>query len=70
MKRDMHYRTKTLKQLINCYADETNRINQKDRELSKRLIVNEVYARVKETFDLLDAEPDAADQIYKQLIEF
>lgn len=69
MKRNINYRTKSLKELINCYAYEVGRDNQKDKETTQRLIVNEVYARIKDTFDMLDSDPDAADQIYKQLIE-
>lgn len=69
MKRDMHYRTKSLKQLIDGYAHEVGRNNQKDKKITQSAIVNEIYARIKDTFDMLDTDPDAADQIYKQLIE-
>ena len=44
-------------------------MNQTDKEISRRLIVREVYVRIKDTFDMLDTEPDAVGQIYKQLIE-
>lgn len=69
MKRNMNYRTKSLQELINGYAHEVGRTNQQDREATQKAIVMEVYARIKDTFDMLDADPDAADQIYKQLIE-
>lgn len=69
MKRDMHYRTKSLKQLIDGYAYEAGRINQQDKESTQKAIVSEVYARIKDTFDMLDADPEAVNQIYRQLIE-
>ncbi len=69
MKRNINYRTKSLKELINCYAHEVGRDDQKNKETTQRIIVNEVYARIKDAFDMLDADPEAADQIYKQLIE-
>lgn len=69
MTRPINYRTKSLKELINAYAYETGRYNQQDKETTQRLIINEVYARIKDTFDMLDNDPAAADQIYKQLIE-
>jgi len=69
MKRDMHYRTKSLKELIDGYAFEVDRENIQDRESTQKAIVLEVYARIKDTFDMLDADPEATDQIYRQLIE-
>lgn len=69
MKRNIHYRTKSLKELIDGYAFEAGRINQQDRETAQKAIVSEIYARIKNTFDLLDTDPESADQIYKQLIE-
>ena len=69
LKRNMHYCTKSLQELIDGYAFEAGRINQEDKAITQKAIVSEVYARIKDTFDLLDADPDAADQIYKQLIE-
>lgn len=68
MKRDMHYATKSLKELLECYSDETQRINRKETELAKALIVNEVYARIKNTFDWLD-DGAGAEGVYRQLIE-
>lgn len=67
--RPINYRMKSLKDLINAYAFEAGRDNREDRETTKKAIVNEVYARIKDTFDMLDDDPDAVDQIYKQLIE-
>lgn len=69
MKRNINYRTKSLEELINCYAHEVGRDDQKDKETTQRLIVNEIYARIKDTFDMLDNDPEAAGQIYKQLIK-
>lgn len=66
----MHYRTKSLEALLKAYAFENDRINKEDSKITQALIVNEVYARIKDTFDLLEnaAESDV-QQIYKQLIE-
>ena len=69
MERNPAYRTKSLKELIDGYAFESGRADRKDRETAQRYIVNEVYARIKNTFDMLDADHESADQIYKQLIE-
>ena len=69
MKRDMYYRTNSLKELIDGYAFEAGRANQQDRETTQKAIASEIYARIKDAFDLLDADPESADQIYKQLIE-
>lgn len=65
----MHYATKSLKQLLEGYADEAYRINQKDKETTQRAIVNEVYTRIKNTFEMLENEPEDVEQIYRQLIE-
>ena len=69
MERDIHYRTKSLKELIDGYAFEVGRENVHDRKVTQKAIVLEVYARIKDTFDMLDSDPESADQIYKQLIE-
>lgn len=55
--------------MIDGYAFEISRNNQQDKETNQKAIVTEVYARIKDTFDMLDADPEAAGQIYKQLIE-
>lgn len=69
-KRDMHYRTKSLEALLKAYAFENDRINKEDSKITQALIVNEVYARIKDTFDSLeDATESDVQQIYKQLIE-
>ena len=64
-KRNMNYRVKSLKELIDGYAHEVGRENKQDRETTQKAIVLEVYARIKDTFYMLDADPDVADQIYK-----
>lgn len=68
MTRDAHYRVKSLKELIDGYAFEIGRKNQQERESTKKAIVLEVYARIKDTFDMLDANPESAEQVYRQLI--
>lgn len=67
--RPINYRMISLKELINAYAFEAVRDSREDQEATKKAIVNEVYARIKDTFDMLDDDPSAVDQIYKQLIE-
>lgn len=69
MKRDLYYRTKSLKELIEGYAFEVRRQNVQDKKTTQKAIVLEVYARIKDTFDMLDSDPESVDQIYKQLIE-
>ncbi len=68
MNRPMDYRTKSLKKLLESYSFENGRINNEDAELTKLLIVSEVYARIKDTFDWLDDGVDV-ETVYKQLIE-
>ena len=68
MNRPMNYRTKSLKKLLESYSFENGRINNKDAELTKLLIVSEVYARIKDTFDWLDDGVDV-ETVYKLLIE-
>lgn len=67
--RNLTYRNKSLQELINGYAHEVGRDNLQEKETTQKAIVIEVYARVKDTFEMLDRDPDAAEQIYKQLIE-
>lgn len=70
MKRDMHYKMKSLEELLKAYASENDRINKEEAETTKKLIVNEVYARIKDIFDLLEVATESdVQQIYKQLIE-
>ena len=66
------YETKTMKRLFEQYQEENSRIDEKDRELTKKLIYREIYRRVKRSLDALDkAESEKeAEQIYKQFIEF
>ena len=68
MNRPMNYRTKSLKELLETYSFENDRINKEDAETTKAYIVNEIYARIKVTFDLLDDDADV-ESVYKQLIE-
>lgn len=68
MNRPTNYRTKSLKKLLETYSFENDRINKKDAEITKKAIVNEVYARIKDTFDRLDDGVDV-ETVYKQLIE-
>lgn len=70
MKRCIAYRTKTLKDLLTSYADESSRINSEDKTTTRYLIQNEVMQRVKETFKMLDENPKEVDQIYSQLINY
>ncbi len=70
MKRSMAYRTKSLKELLEIYTFENGRGCKEDAEDTKRLVVNEVYARIKSTFDLLEnCEEGDVEKIYRQLIE-
>lgn len=64
----MNYRTKSLKELLEAYSFENDRINKEDAKTTKTYIVNEVYARVKNTFEWLENGEDV-ETIYKQLIE-
>ena len=66
------YETKTMKRLFEQYQEENSRIDEKDKELTKKLICREIYRRVKRSLDALDkAETKKdAEQIYKQFIEF
>lgn len=68
MKRPMNYREKSLKKLIEAYSFENDRTNKEDANITKKYIVNEVYARIKDTFDRLEEGADP-ESVYKQLIE-
>lgn len=50
------YRLWTTEELIEAYADEAGRINQKDREITQRLIRKELKRRFDATLRLLDDE--------------
>lgn len=69
MNRPINYRTKSLKELLEAYSFESNRTNKEDAEVTKAYIVNEVYARVKDTFDLLEKGKDVRS-VYEQLVEY
>lgn len=65
------YETKTMRKLFEQYAEENTRICKKDAEMTKKLIVREVYSRIKRSFDMLEtASEEEATQIYKQFIEW
>lgn len=68
-KRAVNYKNKSLKQLLEGYAYEAGRQDQAERENTQNLIKDEIYARIKDMFTMLDADPNAMEQIYKQLIE-
>lgn len=68
MNRTMNYRTKCLKELLEAYSFENDRINKEDAKTTKAHIVMEIYARVKDTFDSLENDADV-ESVYKQLIE-
>lgn len=68
MNRPINYRTKNLKELLETYSFESSRINKEDAEITKAYIVNEIYARIKVTFDSLDDDADV-ESVYKQLVE-
>lgn len=50
------YRAWTTEELIEAYAFEAKRINQKDREISQRGIKSELKRRFNATLKLLDDE--------------
>lgn len=67
--RDMAYRTRSLKRLLEDYAHEVGRNDEQDRKATQGAIMAEAKARVSDAFAMLDREPEAVDQVYKQLIE-
>ena len=68
MNRPINYRTKSLKELLETYSFENERIDKEDAETTKAYIVNEIYTRIKATLDSLDDGADV-ESVYKQLIE-
>ena len=66
--RPINYRTKSMKELLEAYRSENDRINKEDAETTKKYIINEVYARIKNTFDFLENGSDV-ESVYRQLIE-
>lgn len=64
----MNYRTKSMKELLEAYRFENDRINKEDAETTKKYIINEVYSRIKNTFDFLENGSDV-ESVYRQLIE-
>lgn len=70
MKRNLHYMQKTLKELIEMYADENNRINKDDAKVTQKIIVNEVYERINKVFRVLDSEETInVESLYNELIQ-
>ena len=70
MKRNLSYMQKTIEELIEMYADENNRVNKDDAIQTKKLIVNEIYSRVKRTFDVLDYNVDVnVNSLYQEFIQ-
>lgn len=70
MKRNLSYMQKTIEELIELYADENNRVNKEDAIQTKKLIVNEIYSRVKRTFDVLDFNEDVnVKSLYQEFIQ-
>lgn len=68
MERPMTYRLKSLKELLDAYA-HAECTNQEEADMIKKNIMNEVNARVKTAFDLLDYGINV-DDVYKQFIEY
>lgn len=66
--RDIHYRTKSLKELLEIYAFECGRINRKDAEITQRKVVTEVCARMSNAFTLLH-EGEDVKAVYRQLLK-
>ena len=61
---------KTLKELIEMYADENNRINKDDAKVTQKIIVNEVYERINKVFRILDSgETVNIESLYNELIQ-
>ena len=70
IKRNLSYMQKTIEELIEMYADENNRVNKEDAIQTKKLIVNEIYSRVKRTFDVLDFNEDVnVKSLYQEFIQ-
>lgn len=65
--RPMNYRTKTVEQLIEAYAFETDRISREDAEITQGFIRDELFERVKSAFRQLD-NGCSPESVYKQFI--
>ena len=68
MERPISYRVKTLKELLECYAHERGRENREDAEITQKYIMDEIIARIKDTFAFLDYGVDV-EEVYKKLLE-
>ncbi len=58
MKRYLFYQRKTIRELFEMYEAEKKRINQDDAQITMTHIKNELKARVKEAFRILDGNDD------------
>ena len=70
MKRTNYYMQKTLKELIEQYEYENDRIDKRDAFITQQNIVNEVYARVKKVFDVLNSGDNVnIDNLYNEFLQ-
>ena len=61
---------KTLKELIEQYEYENDRIDKRDAFITQQNIVNEVYARVKKVFDVLNSGDNVnIDNLYNEFLQ-
>ena len=67
VERNIHYRTKSLKELLGIYAFECGRINRKAAEITQRQ-VTEVCVRLSNAFTLLH-EGEEVKAVYRQLLK-
>lgn len=67
-----NYKVKTIEQLFCGYAFENGRTCKEDADLTKRLIVRELYRRLKVSIEFLDEAQteQEAKKIYEQFINF
>lgn len=71
MRTSMRYKLMSMEQLFKAYQFENDRSNKEDAATTKKYIVNEVYTRVKKSFDFLEeaTSEEEAEKIFKQFIE-
>lgn len=63
-----NYSSMSLEELIRGYAHAVEHSEWEDRKITRKMIVTEVYARIKNTFDMLDTVQEEAGHIYEMLI--
>lgn len=68
VERNIHYRTKSLKELLGIYAFECGRINRKAAEITQRQVITEVCVRLSNAFTLLH-EGEDVKAVYRQLLK-